>query len=354
MYSKKNILHLITGLGVGGAERVVLDLVTHTDRNLFNVFVVSLSKRTEMLHIFEKNDIEITVLKKENTLIAFLHIIFFLNKFIKKNNIQIIHAHMTHSMIVAVMVKIFNPRVKIIFTSHSINFGSNIRKFLILLLKPFRSKDILFSEEQISSIYKKEFEIIPNGIKIEKYNLKIPKFEIFTYLAVGRLESMKNHIKLIECAKDLKEKNIDFQILIAGEGYERHNLEEKIRSNHLDDYIKLLGLRLDIAELMAKSHVLVMTSLWEGLPIVLLEAGAAGLSVISTPEGSIPSLLNDKNAYLSSLDDFCNKMEYVNKHYVEAVQKSLKLNEKIVQDYSIESIIDKHQSLYQETIGEKS
>ena len=344
---KINLLHIVTGLGIGGAERVVLDLAKNANLETYNVFVVSMSKRIEMLDEFQKNNINVQVLEKDNSSIEFIQIISFLHKYVKHNSIDIIHAHMTHAMIAAVIIKVMNPKIKLVFTSHSISFGSKLREALIYLFKPFRNKDILFSNTQTSSMYRKDFEIIPNGVDTDAYKIKIEKFENFTFLAVGRLERVKNHIRLLECAVDLKKENKNFQILIAGEGDKREELEVFIMKNHLEKQVKLLGLCSDIAELMAKSHAFVMPSLWEGMPIVLLEAGASGLPIISTPVGTIPSLIGTSDGYLVEDHALFKTMEYVLKHYDEAEKKAIELQKKVVEHYSIENIVDKHQKIYE-------
>lgn len=347
---KSNILQLVTGLGVGGAERVVLDLSIGLNRAKYNNFVLSLSKKNEMLDIFHENDINVTSLGKSNSFKDFLSMITITKEFIKSNKIELIHAHMTHAMILAVIMKLFFPRLKIVFTSHNTTFGSKVRNVLISMLKPLRNIDILFSEEQRTSIYKDMYRVIPNGINTKPYQIKLEKFEKFTFLSVGRLDEAKNHLYLIECAKKLADKNLDFEILIAGEGSLRPQIEAKITQYNLKNVVKLLGNRRDIVELMAQSHVFVMPSLWEGLPIVLLEAGASDLPCISTPVGTIPSLLNDANAYLSTHDDFAATMEYVYDHYPEAIEKSKKLQEKVINNYSIESIVVSHQEIYDELL----
>lgn len=345
---KSNILQIITGLGVGGAERVVLDLSLGLDKSKYNNFVLSLSKKNEMLETFIEKDINVTTLNKSSNLKDFISMIKLTKEFIKEKKINLVHAHMTDAMVIAVLMKFFYPKLNIIFTSHNTTFGSKVRNILIYLLKPFRSIDILFSEEQLTSIYKKEHKVIPNGINTKPYQIQPEKFEKFTFLSVGRLDEAKNHLHLVDCAKVLSDKNIDFEILIAGEGSLRSLIEEKITKYELQDKVKLLGIRRDIVELMSKSHVFVMPSLWEGLPIVLLEAGASDLPCISTPVGTIPSLLNDTNAYLTDNIQFAKKMEFVYKNYGEAIEKSKNLHKKVLKDYSIDSIVNSHELIYDE------
>lgn len=343
---KSNILQIITGLGVGGAERVVLDLSLGLDKSKYNNYVLSLSKKNEMLETFIENEVNVTTLNKNSNFKDFISMIKLTKEFIKEKKINLIHAHMTDAMVIAVIMKFFFPKLNIVFTSHNTTFGSKVRNVLIYLLKPFRSIDILFSEEQLTSIYKNVHKVIPNGINTKPYQIKPEKFERFTFLSVGRLDEAKNHLHLVDCAKVLSDKNIDFEILIAGEGSLRPQIEDKISKYKLEDKVKLLGIRKDIVELMSKAHVFVMPSLWEGLPIVLLEAGASSLPCISTPVGTIRSLLNDSNSYLTDNKHFSEKMEYVYNNYEKAIEKSKLLHEKVLKNYSIESIVQNHETIY--------
>ena len=346
---KINILQLVTGLGMGGAEKVVLDLAKYISNEEFNTIVVSMSKRDELYQEFLNNKIDTKLLRKSNSLKDIFYIINTINKLVKEKNIQIIHAHMAHSIIVASIIKIFNPSLKIVFTSHSLNIGSRVRELIVWFLKPFRNIDIVFSKEILKYFYKSNYKVIPNGIKIDKYDLKIKKNQKFTFIAVGRLETVKNHKFLIEIANELKDE-FDFEIQIVGHGYLKEELENLIQKYDLKEYVKLLGLRNDIPELLNQSHCLLMPSLWEGLPIVILEAGASNLPIIATPVGSIPSLLNGENSYLSDFENFKEKMLYIFNNYSEAKIKSEKLFYDIKNIYSIEIIVKKHEKIYKDLV----
>ncbi len=341
-----NILQLVTGLGMGGAEKVVLDLARYTDKSRFDTFVLAMSERDELLNEFLENEIPTVILRKSNTLFDFIKIIISVSGFVKKNKIDIIHAHMTHAVIVASMIKLLHPSVKIVFTSHSFNIGSKMREFILWSLKPLRDIDIIFSKEIWKYFYKKNYQVIPNGVKLETYDVRAAKNPRFTFIAIGRLERVKNHRFLIEIAKRLKDE-FDFELQIVGEGYLRNDLQEMIQKYKLQDTVKLLGLRNDIPLLLNRSHCLLMPSLWEGLPIVILEGAASKIPIISTPVGSIPSLLSEENAYLAGLEAFEEKMKTVLREYADAQKKAQKLFEKIKREYSIEVIVKAHENIYQ-------
>jgi len=215
----------------------------------------------------------------------------------------------------------------------------------VYLLKSFRDIDIVFSKDLLKYFYKRNYKIIPNGIKTEEFSLSLEKNSEFTFIAVGRLQSMKNHKLLIEIANKLNDK-YDFVINIVGEGPLRSELESLIEKYKLEGKVNLLGLRNDIPQLLNKSHCLLMPSIWEGLPLVILEAGASSLPVISTPVGSIPSLLNEKNSYLSELDQFQKNMVAVMTNYDKVLKKGMILFKNISENYSINKVINEHELLY--------
>lgn len=347
--NKTNILQLITGLGMGGAEKVVLDLAKFTNNQEFNTSVISMSTRDELLEEFKSSNIDIEILRKSNSIKDIFSILKSINKTIKEKDIEIIHAHMTHSVIVASLLKILNPRLKLVYTSHNLNIGSKIRELIVWSLKPLRKIDIVFSKDILKYFYKANNVLIPNGIQIDKYNLSLNKNKKFTFINIGRLETQKNQIFLVNFANKLKEK-YDFEIHIVGHGYLQEELVSLIKANKLENYIKLLGLRNDIPQLLNQSHCLIMPSLWEGLPIVILEAGASSLPIISTPVGSIPSLLNSGNSYICELDKFIENAEQVINNYEEAKDKGKKLFKNISEKYSITEIVKKHEEIYKKLI----
>lgn len=344
---KINVLQLITGLGMGGAEKVVYDLAYYSDKTKFNNSVISLSKRVERLQEFLNGKINTKVLNKDNTLLDLIQMITEIHLFIKENKIDVIHAHMSHPMIIATILKIFNPRIQIVTTSHNIDIESKFRELFLYIFKFLRFKDIIFSKDILMYFYKKDYEIIPNGIDFNNYNLHVEKNKRFTFISIGRLETVKNHKLLIEVANNLKD-NYDFELQIVGEGYLKGDLEKMIDKYKLNDVVKLLGLRRDIPLLLNQAHCFLMPSLWEGLPIVLLEAGASRLPIISTSVGSIPILLNNKNSTLVELDCFEKSMIDIINNYEKANEKALKLFDKIKKEYSIEQIVKKHEEIYLE------
>ena len=176
---------------------------------------------------------------------------------------------MFHTLILASIIKIFNNRVKVIFTAHNSFHAMKIRRIVLWLLKPFRNFDTVFSTKAINFFHKKSSVVIPNGVDVDAYitnsNKRLNK--PFSFIVIGRLEQMKNHSFLIDEISKLS--NYDFRVLIVGSGILETELKEKVSNLRLEDKIKFLGARDDVPELLSKSDCLLLPSLWEAFPLVL-------------------------------------------------------------------------------------
>ncbi|MFI0474466.1 glycosyltransferase family 1 protein [Halomonas sp. HMF6819] len=136
---------------------------------------------------------------------------------------------------------------------------------------------------------RKDVVVIPNAVDIERFSqasgiavrneLKINSGEI-VIVQVGRFMPVKNHERSILIAKALRQKAVDFQLLLVGTGPEQDRIRDLILEHRLESHVQVLGLRTDIPELMAAADVMLMPSLHEGFPVVLVEAQAAGLPAV--------------------------------------------------------------------------
>lgn len=352
---KINILHLTTAFVVGGAEKVILDLLLNLDKERFNPSVVALAKYDDMLGEYLDRGLKAEKLDMDKSAGEFLRVFRYLDKYITENQIDIIHAHLFHPLPFATLLKLKHPRLKIVFTSHNTVFGGKFAMAFARLFKGLRSQDIVFSADMITSSYRSDAQVIANGVDIDKFKKKATKNTPFTFLSVGTIRAQKNQIFLVECAKQLKAKGYDFVIDIVGGGEENRPLIEKIQqeieAQDVQDCVRMLGARSDIPDLLKTAHCMVLPSHYEGLPIVLLEAGAAELPVISTPVGAIPTLIDESNGYLADLDAFLDTMDTVYNNYEAAQHKAQALAEKIDKLYSIKSMAKAHGELYESLVS---
>jgi glycosyltransferase involved in cell wall biosynthesis len=124
-------------------------------------------------------------------------------------------------------------------------------------------------------------------------------------ISVGRLTTQKAHAVLVQAMTIVVRQYPDVVLCIAGDGPLRRELEEQISSLNLNEYVKLLGERDDVADLLAAADIFVLPSRSEGLPIALLEAMAAGLAVIASRIGGIEEVISDGiGGLLVPVDDY--------------------------------------------------
>jgi len=353
MQKTHHIIHILTGLEYGGAEGVVYDLCRFINKNKFRSTVVSLSDNIDRLKDFEANSIStIPLAVNIKNPISLIKKLLHVYKYIKVNNVQIIHAHLFWSMVFAVILKLMSPSLKIIFTFHNtIDSFKGYRKLIIFLTKYFRNVDVIFAESDKSYICTKVIYKIPNGTNtVIRKNLS--KYSVFTFVGIARLRYQKNFQALPQIIHKVKQRiDIPFQVLIAGDGDMETTIHSKIEKFQLQNTIKLLGLIRNTSELYTQSHALLMPSLWEGMPITLLEAGLYELPCIVTPVGSIPEYFDSTMLYLCEVDKFEDAIIEVITNYKSAQDKAKKLKTIVEENFLVEKMAKKHENIYLELLS---
>jgi glycosyltransferase involved in cell wall biosynthesis len=141
-------------------------------------------------------------------------------------------------------------------------------------------------------------KVIRSEVRAEFGGDKNCKFLIF----VGRLDYQKDPLFLVEAMKEIQSgSNINFQLLLIGDGILKKELLNSISNHNLDNQVHLLGVidRSRIAYLMQGCDAFVLSSNYEGMPIAVLEAVATGLPIISTDVGEIKRIVNSNNGIIS-------------------------------------------------------
>ena len=340
------VVHVISGLNAGGAEHFVFELCKYAlSRNDADMSVLSLSAASTINEHFNKAGIRLlnahpSSSRKTKAASAFSTLI--------KAKAHVIHAHMFHACFIACCVKLFRPKTKIVFTLHN-NFVSQWHRRIILYFTRFlRSADIVFPGLAVKWYQKKKSVVIPNGINIDRFlHLNTDKPPLFTCCYIGRLSDEKNPLFLIDLAKALVADH-NFLIRVAGEGPLKEDLIESIQEEKLSEHFTVEGYVEDVAALLAESHCLLLPSLWEGMPLVVLEAGAAGVPIIATPIGNITSLLNESNGFVRELDNFPQAVEQVMNNYGDALIKARAFMHTVHKEYNLANCYERHLHVYRQ------
>lgn len=348
------IIQLITGLGGGGAEHVVLELARTAQKRGIPTKVLAVTEVREIEQKFVAAGIQPIFLKINSSreLKAGLKR---LHEQLRDTEQPVVHCHMFHALMVALLYRLFHGKLKVIFTLHNNVVNSLLRRILLFLTKPWRAVDIIFSENS-RKWYLKNSTIVRNGIDLQKFacdrsQISFTKEQPFKFLFLGSLSTQKNPLILPKLAKYLSDEGFNkFQIQVVGDGPLRPKLEAAIEENGVQEYIELFGFRNDADQFLKKAQCQIMPSLWEGMPVSIIEAGASKLPVISTPVGSIPDFLNEQNAYLVEVADFHLSMKQVMIDYPEALKKGRQLFDLVKKDFSIEGVFEKSLALYKSVL----
>ncbi len=184
-------------------------------------------------------------------------------------------------------------------------------------------------------------------------------------LSVGELIHRKNHAQVLKALKIMKDNGTlltpdgdervqpkyKINYLIAGRGKLQHELEQKISSLGLNDYVKLLGFRTDIADVFAASDIYVFPSHQEGLPVALMEAMSVGMPVVCSKIRGNTDLIEDgKGGYLFDSRDTSSLVGAINKALVDNSGSRLEMgdiNKETMKSFDKESVNKIMRDLYE-------
>ncbi len=236
---------------------------------------------------------------------------------IKKGNYQVVHVHLFPGLYWGAFLAWLFPNCRWIYTEHSVwNKRRELPWARWLEKWAYRQYDrvIAISESAGESLLtwqpwlKRKLIVIPNGIDLSIFDIPEEQAkqkrvesgvtgETFIILYAGRLVKEKGADILLQAASLLEINN--WRLFIAGDGSEMKALTVQCERLGLNEKVQFLGSRADIPELMAASDLVVLPSRWEGLPLTLLEAMAAGKPVVACRVGGTPEVIEDgREGYL--------------------------------------------------------
>ena len=294
------VLHIVGKMDRAGAETMLMNLYRHIDRTQVQFDFVTFTT--------DQGDYDEEILAlggKIFPIIASNSIerMFKLTSFLKQHSeYQIVHAHMLLNNAFHLLAAKKAGIPHRISHSHNTSNGKSgiiaklYEKFAIYLNEILSTKKIACGKEAAEYLFNtsKNVWLLNNAIDLKLYNeislsnknyWKTIKSDIqnLKIIQVGRLNEVKNHTFSLEIAKRLKEQDIEFTFFIVGQGPLEDLIRRKVQDYDLDKNVFLLGVREDVPNLMAGADLMLMPSLHEGFPVVLVEAQAIGLkSLIST------------------------------------------------------------------------
>jgi|WetSurMetagenome_2_1015567.scaffolds.fasta_scaffold04968_5 L-malate glycosyltransferase len=314
----KNVLYLCEGSGFAGAESYALSLIKEiVSYKDVNCFVATFYNGPLIQHL-QSEPVNLIDLFGRNNLKSICHIV----KLVQSKKIDIIHCIDLKSTIIGGVASLFIKGVKTVATIHGLpehykNLADQL-KYIVSLIIYFLLLRFLFDGKIcVSNDLKKRIEkiagtkktkVIHNGIELSTEDnssqLSGSSKKIFTIGTVGRLDTVKGHIYLLEAAQKLLAERDDVVFQIIGDGPLEDHLKERAVNLGVADKVHFLGFRPDAKSLIASVDIFVLPSLHEGIPYVLLEAMASSKPVICTGVGGVNEVVtNSQDGILVSPKD---------------------------------------------------
>ena len=342
---KIKILYVLTVLNKGGLETMIMNYYRNFDKSKFDFHF--LVHRDSGYFENELVDDGAFIHRVSPLSFSFRNFIKYrkeLDVFFKSNHFDIVHVHNnSFGYFPLKYAKKYGTKVRIMH-SHTSSLKDDVKKVLLgkLLNKkiPNVATDLFACGDEAGKwMYKnKKFEIIPNAIEVDKFAFNpeirnsfrenLSAQNTINIINVARFNYCKNHLFLLEVFAEIIKKNGNYKLFLVGDGELKSQILEKIKKLKIEHNVELLGIRNDIPELLQAMDVFLFPSLFEGLPVSLVEAQATGIQCVISDGVPAESILVKENVKVISLkenaEQWANKILEIKNFERKDVSKTIK------------------------------
>lgn len=322
MSNPKRVLHFQGRMGRGGAESFMMNAFRRIDKNkyLFDfVIYEDYADVTPYHDEIHRLGGKIYVVPNPNkNIVKYIQAV---KRLFKENEFDIVHNEIFFGGGINLWLAKNAGIEKRIAHSHATTDGKG-NEIPYSIVRPIFNKMLMDnSTEYLACSYEaglglfgeqKEFTVVPNGIDLELYS---PKEEVITEVRrelnipldsfilghIGRFEEQKNHVFLLDIFKEVLNKQANSYLIAVGDGSLKEKMVTKVIEMGINDHVLFLGERDDVPRLLNMMDVFTMPSLYEGLPMVAVEAQAANLKLVLSTEISPDTVLSE-NVHFVPLD----------------------------------------------------
>ena len=363
-----NIAHIVLSMEIGGLERLVEQIFKQSVSDGSNSHLLCLDRLGVIGEQLKLDKYSIQSLDRKPGFIDF-KLLKKLSNILNKNDISIIHCHNQEALFYSVLLKIYNPGLKIIHSQHGVEPPINIKKiikqyFLCKFVNQYVgvSDDVCNIAEQKYKISENKTSVILNGVNTEVFNKDNHstfsdlgqqygiKPDDVVIICVARLAAIKNHGLLIEVIAKLNESIDNYKMLIVGDGPEREAIEAQVAEYNLTDSIVMLGEQNKVVDFLSISDIFLLTSFSEGINVSLLEAMSMKVAPVVTNVGGNKEVISsDMDGVLIDGFDASNisakLIELIeNKEYLNNLKEKSRI--KVINQFSFQSMLNQYYTLY--------
>ncbi|QDU49709.1 glycosyltransferase [Gimesia panareensis] len=356
------IAFCITGLQPGGAERALVQIVTRLNRDRWAPVVYSLTGSGPLVEQLEQADIPIEVLQARSAWDA--RIIWHLAQKFKAQKPVLLQTFLFHANLAGRIAARLAHVPHVVAGIRVSEKRRNGHLLLDRLTNRLVELNICVSQSVADFSIKEghlpadKVTVVPNGVEFQRFAgakpadlscWKIPE-GAKVILSVGRLDPQKAPGDLLAAFLQFAAQAPEFHLLFVGDGPLKAELEQRASQSEFADRIHFAGWQPQIPELMRAADCLVLSSLWEGMPNVVLEAMAAGLPVISTKVDGIFELIQPGEqgtlVEIGSVDQLRRALVDLRTSPAQFLKMSENAQTLVEQEFTWESIAQKYDQIY--------
>ncbi|SFC75544.1 Glycosyltransferase involved in cell wall bisynthesis [Halobiforma haloterrestris] len=308
--SSFRVLFLTPAMGVGGVGRQLFGLSKSLLEKGHEVHILSLTPIGNFGHKARSAGISVRSLNVESKLLAPI-VVWKIRREIQSFEPDIVHAHLFHAIISGRLASI-GLDVTTISTFHNVHDRNpeterlleetTLRDRVYSLTDTLSAMNTFVSDTAMEryiaagAVTREKSTRVYNGINVDKFSsssVEVDRPGGFLWVTVGSIEKRKDHATLLEAVDSLQDTREDFTVWILGEGQLRESLERKARQLGLEHHVEFKGEVYNVPKYLNVADGFVLSSRWEGFGLVVAEAMACGLPVISTDAGGTSEIVVD-------------------------------------------------------------
>ena len=360
------ILHGLTTGGFGGTELMVLSLVELLDRGRFAVEVSLLDGWGPVATRLEAMGIPVHDLRASG---GALQTFRRLRRLLAARRYHVLHLYgFRMSLLGRVAARVVRPRPVVIHGIRGLHVteGEEVSSLWTRIAiaveraaAPLVDAYVANSHGAVTflgsrGIPKGKFIVIPNGVAVSRDDGPSSRRDrdIPEIICVANFRPIKRHVDLIDAVALLHGRGVRFRCLLVGDGMSRPRVETLARERHLTGVIEFLGSRepQDVQALLQRADVFVLPSLWEGMPVTVMEAMASGCPVVGTNVPGIRELVVDGvTGYLAppkSPEALAGRLEQLLEDPVLRTRMGEAGRLRIIKEFSLEQMVRRHEEVY--------
>jgi len=309
---RARILHLITRLPIGGAERLLVDVVRRLDPARFDSVVCCIQDKGALAAELEGAGFTVQNLNRMQSKRFDWRAVRDLARLIRSERIALVHSHLYHANLYG-RIAAWLAGVPAVATVHNVYTRSKLHRRLLNRFLSRKSVRVIAVSGEVrddlvgrDGIDPRRVATIHNGIDLGRVESALTRDQARARLGIpesaiaigciGRLEEQKGHRFLLEACHLLRENEpLKLHVSLAGDGRLRSELESRAAALGLAPQVSFLGARSDVADILRALDICVMPSLWEGLSIAMLEAMAAGLPLVISDVSGVAQAFGEED-----------------------------------------------------------